>query len=162
MRKVTARLPYSFIEKFGPLTWPEIDFGFTRELISADVVIEFARACVAKSEEANPLEVKIAESSVNDAISGDLRKLSHIDVDRAQIKKKWVLLLLTWMYQHRSMISDPLTLIEDIYTEFDYPEEIAPLIRYMPSVDPDLGSKELNEARLIKKWGEFVEKNSPP
>ncbi|WP_201714654.1 DUF2247 family protein [Rossellomorea arthrocnemi] len=42
--------------------------------------------------------------------------------------------------------------IEQIYADFEYPESISKLVRYMPMDGPDYGSLELTEKRLYKYW----------
>jgi hypothetical protein len=64
---------------------------------------------------------------------------------------------LDWLFNNRENYSDTLDLVVQIYSNFDYPENIAEFIRYMPSDDLDLGSLELNEGRLYEKWKEYLE-----
>ena len=73
-----------------------------------------------------------------------------------EVRSKWLYILLAWLYENKDMFEDPLAIVEEIYVEFDYPEEIAHLIRYMPIEEADLGSKEANLGRLVTRWGEFV------
>jgi hypothetical protein len=47
-----------------------------------------------------------------------------------------------------------------VYADFDYPEEIAGFIRYMPMRGPDLGSKQLNEKRMLETWGRYIEEGT--
>lgn len=56
-------------------------------------------------------------------------------------------------------LADPLDDVETVYAEFDYPPEVGRFVRYMPSDEPDLGSRERNEARLVEKWERYLEEN---
>ncbi|WP_394829859.1 DUF2247 family protein [Pendulispora albinea] len=64
------------------------------------------------------------------------------------------------MFEHRADYADPLQTVEEVYTDFGYPPRIAAFVRYMPSDDPDLGSRESNERRLHEKWKRYLEEAS--
>ena len=42
----------------------------------------------------------------------------------------WLRLLLAWIYENRSVLADPFDLVERLYADFSYPEEIRHLVRY--------------------------------
>jgi hypothetical protein len=72
-----------------------------------------------------------------------------------------MLLTLDWVLTNRESFKDPLGEVEEIYADFDYPQEIAPLVRYMPPTDgwrPGEHSAEVNLARLFRLWADFVER----
>lgn len=71
-------------------------------------------------------------------------------------RETWLYLVMAWVYEHRSEMGDPLGVVERIYTDFDYPESISGLVRYMPSDIPDLGSLKANEDRLMTCWESFL------
>jgi len=70
--------------------------------------------------------------------------------------RRWLYLVLAWLFEHRAGLDDPLQAVETVYAEFDYPEEIAKLVRYMATDDPDLGDAKLNENRLLEKWEQHL------
>jgi hypothetical protein len=52
-----------------------------------------------------------------------------------------------------------LGVVEEVYAEFDYPDEVASFVRYMPAgngYDPRRHSEAENEARLYDEWNRFV------
>ena len=65
-------------------------------------------------------------------------------------------LLLTWVYENQNLYPDPLLVAEFIYEDFDAPTEVSEFIRYMPMQGCNLGSKELNEGRMMERWGAYV------
>ena len=71
---------------------------------------------------------------------------------------KWLYLVLAWLFENRRSVNDPLGRVEEIYSDFDYPREIAPFVRYMPMVGPDLGSREKNEARMYDDWKSYLDR----
>ncbi len=38
--------------------------------------------------------------------------------------------------ENRETVEDPFAVVEELYADFDYPEEIAGFVRYMPPEDP--------------------------
>ena len=108
--------------------------------------------------EPDPTEIAIASSSENEPILESVRNLAAQESSTcgSAVSMKWLCLLLTWIYENREAFPDTLALVEEIYADFDYPKELAPFVRYMPSNEPDLGSKERNEERMIAKLGGFI------
>ncbi|MGH8477564.1 MAG: DUF2247 family protein, partial [Methylococcales bacterium] len=56
-------------------------------------------------------------------------------------------------------VSDPLSEVEAIYADFDYPPEIEAFVSYMPvtdGYDPSQHSIEKNKARLFSKWKQYL------
>ena len=76
------------------------------------------------------------------------------------MRRKWAFLILAWVYEHRDSFEDPLDLVEKLYADLDYPEQVAPFVRYMPTDEPDLGSRGQNEQRLFQKWAEYLQKEA--
>jgi hypothetical protein len=157
---LSAKIPYSFLSDFGHLTWAEVEFGLAHSYIAPGTVIDYATDKIANESEPDPEELTIAASSKEDSILERVRKIAARDVhaDQVDVKAKWLCVLLAWLYENRLAFDDPLSLVEELYVEFDYPRELAPFVRYMPSDEPSLGSKEQNEDRLITRLGEFVAK----
>jgi hypothetical protein len=65
--------------------------------------------------------------------------------------------VLAWLYERRDELPDPLACVDEVYADFDYPPQIARLVRYMPMDGPDLGSREANERRMFERWREYLE-----
>ena len=86
---------------------------------------------------------------------GELVKLES-EYDETKVGEKWLYLVLDWVFENKDSFSDPLGMVEQIYADFDYPELIATFVGYMPANEFLLGSLELNEARLYKKWKDYL------
>jgi hypothetical protein len=82
-------------------------------------------------------------------VDGVLEKLEPIaEPDVENCKIHWSYLLLLWVYKNRSTYEDPLSIAEEIYAEFEYPERMASIIRYMPS-DSNYGG---GQEKLMENW----------
>ncbi|GFN32158.1 hypothetical protein PCURB6_24180 [Paenibacillus curdlanolyticus] len=60
------------------------------------------------------------------------------------------------MYSIFDKFPDPLEMVEAIYADFDYPEEISNFVRYMPVQQPISNSIETNVQSLYKNWEMFL------
>lgn len=152
-------IPVSFLIRINPgLTWQEVEYGFRNRLMSIEKVIEFATQIVATQSEPGDDEVTIAIAAADDPITDALRSLAERTKAESEkdLQKRWARILVAWSFEHRNDFDDLLAVIDDIYSAYDYPEELAPFIRYMPSDLPDLGSKEENEKRMLRMLGTYV------
>ncbi len=157
---VSSRISLEFLKRLHRMpSWSEIAFGFERQLISPSVVIDYAMDKVAEVDQPNDDELAVASSSINDSIIERVGKLAAEDAASGDdaIQSLWANILLAWLYEHRDELDDPLGAVEEIYAEYNYPEEWAKFVRYMPGDAPDLGSIEANEQRMIASIGEYID-----
>jgi len=80
-------------------------------------------------------------------------------VPEGALRKKWLYLLLRWLFENRERFSDPLALVEEIFCDFGHPLEMAGFIRYMPPADgydPRQHTKAENEARMLAHWRDYL------
>lgn len=63
-----------------------------------------------------------------------------------------------WVFENKEHYADPFEVVETIYADFDYPEEISQFVRYMPSNQPLLDLVDFNKERLYKNWSDYLEK----
>lgn len=159
MSEITTRIPCDFIQLRSSLSWREVQFGLERRLIGASVAIAHAANQLSDLPQADPVQIQLAASSESDPI---LHLVVHLAAresraDEESIAAKWLYLVLAWVYENRHSLSDPLAVVEQVYSDFGYPREIAHFKRYMPMLGDDLGSREQNEARLVLSWEGYLE-----
>ena len=154
---ITASISFEFLKRLHSMpSWVEIAYGFEHQLLPPNVVIDYAIHKIATTDEPNNDEVAIASASASDSITESLRKLA-MDNDEDRICLLWANILLAWGFEHRQQYDDFLGIVEEIYSDYNYPEELASFVRYMPSDDINLGSIEANEQRMITSIGEYVD-----
>jgi len=68
----------------------------------------------------------------------------------------WIFLSLAWLYEHRRDYADPLQVIEMLYSDFGYPEEIEGLVRFLP---PPPGAPTGVQA-IEERWREYLQQRS--
>ena len=160
MEYLSIDFNYEFIISRVKLTWGDIEYGIENKYISSDIAIDHAMHELAECEDYSQDSIDLVSLNKGDTVYPYLRKLAEVSrelKDNIMIKEKWMYLILDWIYNHKNKYSDPLGIVEKIYSDFDYPEIISNFVRYMPSNEVDLGSVELNEARLFKNWQDYLE-----
>jgi hypothetical protein len=153
-----ARIPYEFISQRVELSWTEIKFGLDHELVKPKAAIEKAAEHLSGTDAAPKELVELASLAESEPVADLVSHLTKIETPPSdeRIKDKWLYLVLAWLFEHRVSLVDPLGMVETVYSDFDYPKEIASFVRYMPMDGPDLGNREQNEARLFDRWRAYL------
>jgi len=149
---------YKDIKEYIPWSWQEIQYAVNQNIISSENVIEHAIKVLDEGILGYDIVLELAILDKDEDISPFLKKLTMLEKleDEEYIKAKWLYAVLWSLYQKRNSYEDALEMVERIYSDFDYPQNIASLIRYMPSEEGDLGSRELNAELLYKKWERYL------
>jgi hypothetical protein len=158
MDLIKLSIPPAFIRERARLTWREILFGIENELLAPGAAVDFAGDDLAHD---NPPEalVELADLSNGEPTRALVEQLANAarEQEEEEIRSKWLYLVLAWIFDHKESFPDPLQTVEEVYADFGYPERVADLVRYMPTDEPDLGSRELNERRLYEKWKRYLD-----
>ena len=163
MDLVTGKIPFSFVSRRVALSWQDVRFGLQEQLLDPGAAIELAVDQLANLDTAPVSLTKLAGMARSDGLAevvGELAAKEPVVPDNV-IQEKWLYILLSWVYEHKNDVEDPLHLVEQIYADFGYPPQVAAFVRYMPMEGPDLGSREGNERRLIDRWKEYLYKTAP-
>ena len=140
-------------------SWQEIVFALRNEIITVEDVIKYATYIVNEDTIGFDTVLEITCLQCDEDIYQYLQRLIALEErqDIADIKARWLYLILKWLYGKRNEIENVLEIVEELYERFDYPECIASFVRYMPSETGDLGDIELNRERLFKNWAAYLE-----
>lgn len=156
-------LPTDFVLSRTLLTWREAAWGYEHQWIDWSCLSELAVRRLSSESESPPAEVELAGMLKNESAgAGDLaRKLAREEpaVPQETVQKKWLYLVLRWLFENRSRFSDPFAVVEEIFCEFGHPLEIATFVHYMPPADdydPREHSKGQNETRMLENWFEYL------
>ena len=113
--------------------WNELKFGLLKNIISKSDIVYYANNILAEGIEDFDLVLKMSiadEYEVDDI----LMHLSEYEGEQEEPScKKWIFALVFYAYSYCR--SNVFKVIEDIYSEFGYPEELNKLIGYMPCED---------------------------
>lgn len=157
-------IPYEFIKKNFDLSWGDVLWGYERSMIGWPSVVAMANDRLSGELGNNLVRDLSMVGKSNVYLVGEiLRTLASDRSDGADItsKKKWLFLNLSWLYDNRNQLSDPLGEVECIYADFDYPQDISKFVRYMPTQDDSVKfrSVEENNNRLYGYWKEYITEN---
>ncbi len=159
MDVVRLWIPYGFIRNRVRMTWREILFGLDEELLDPSAPTHLATDIVDEANSPDSRLVDLAGLSAHQDARPYVEALAAREPEEPlpEIKAKWLCVSLAWLYERRNEYEDPLREVAKVYADFDYPERIASFVHYMPMDEPDLGSRELNEARLYQKWKDYLD-----
>lgn len=131
-------------------------------LIGWSAIVDLATERLSAGSD-DPLEIELADLTKMETyqVGELLRKLvsGSPEKDGVFAQRKWLYLLLAWLFENKESVPDPLGDVETIYADFDYPPEIEGFVRYMPvtdAYDPSAHAKDENENRLFGKWREYL------
>lgn len=153
---------YDFIKQRTILCWQDIRYALQHEFITIDVAMRYCVDRIAIEQDQVSDLVGMYLSSDSEEIVSYVKNFaeSELPISLCDIQRKWIYIVLSWLYDNRHEYFDPLEMVESVYSTFDYPKAIASFVRYMPMQGPDLGSKEKNEMRLMERWHEYILRES--
>jgi hypothetical protein len=157
MDLIKLNVSASFILDRTSLTWRELLFGIDKELISPNAAMDFAANRMERGDDSAGV-VDLATSMKGQGIRALVEQLANMEPQQstAQVRDKWLYLVLAWIFAHRKEYGDPLRVVEEAYADFDYPQLVAPFVRYMPMTGLDRGNREENEQQLYENWERFI------
>lgn len=157
-------LTAKFVLDNAKLSWPEILWGHDMGMIGWYELKEFARTSLQSACQTDDDKLsQLARLTKEDAsTAGDLaRSVSEAgpDLDETAARRKWAYLLLKRLYERRDHITDPFGVIEHIYADFDYPEELEGFVRWMPASEP-VATPEEGQAKMDQRWRAYLAKSA--
>ncbi len=164
MNSLCIEIPYSYIAKYVKLNWYDILFAVEHNFLKIESIREHALKVIA----INPYcEAVIYELAIffNDFYSdydiiNVVYKLSYkvSEEEKNEVQEKFLYVILSWLYDNKNNVTAPLEAIEIIYADFNYPNEIQELIRYMPNDDVNISSLKGNIGleNIYNKWRVYL------
>lgn len=134
-----------------PLGPGDLAYGFERGWIDARTVIDRAVAELRRGSNDAVIEKLALLLPPDTAAVPEI--LSEAGASQAPAARKWLYLQLKAAYERREDLADPLAVVAEIYAEFDYPEEIAPFVHYMPVQ----AGQDTGRPALMRRWREYLD-----
>lgn len=145
-------------------TWNDIYFGIKNKLLGVESVREYAIKCLEVNDEYSQEITDLAwpNDDVLDVIKmieKILEKEKHTQICECSIKWQYCII--------KNLLNDKLSFegltskLDEIYADFDYPEDMEEFISYMPVKDeykPIEHSREENKKRILDKIDIFLAK----
>ena len=151
---VQLQIPADFVVTRVLPTAAELAYGFRHGFLSPDDVIAVALAKYTAEIPLGPVEEQLALllSDQRDKVDELVGALEPADPTERP-DRVWLYLALAWLLEHADEFDDPLHVIELVYADFEYPEEIRSLVRFLP---PEPGEAPGVDG-LWKRWRQWVE-----
>ncbi len=130
-------------------SWQELKYGLNRNLVTEGDIISYAMQILTEDtvQYDSVLELSIANENEVDELLCKLIE-SEAEQTHEEIDSKWVFSIIYFAYTcERNHLYE---IIDDVYSEFDYPEKIRNLIGYMPCEDG---------RNMDKKVEEYIKEN---
>jgi len=162
---LSIQLPYSYVKEAVKLNWHDVLFAIETGYLSHLSAIEYAASELEENDSCSQEIIDLVSLSPDEAVYPQSIH-PYIDELASFVSKnikdktpsKLMYVLLKWIFEQRDCYCDPLRVVEIIYDDFNFPQEMACFVRYMPMQQPDLGSQELNQKRLFNNWQDFLDK----
>ena len=150
------------LEDLRSFTWDDILYGYSHKFVGWRTVVELATER-AQGGSSNRLEVELAAVGKDHVwkVGELLRQLAAAEAVKNEIgtEKKWLFLILKWLYENQHSFADPLGEVEELYADFGYPAEISHFVRFLPAGSgyrPQEHTQEENIQRLFDLWSEYL------
>jgi hypothetical protein len=151
--QISFVIPPDFILSRARLTLADIARGFRKGWIDRDGVVSLCLALL-QAGTRDPVVEELAcllmdeRTRVDEILVGEVAERSQGGSDRL-----WLYLTLAWVYENRDRIDSLLDVVELIYSDFDYPEEMEDFVPYMPAPAGAEASKE----GLVARWKAYLD-----
>ncbi|MBE1496347.1 hypothetical protein H4696_003447 [Amycolatopsis lexingtonensis] len=127
------KIPGNFVIDRVDLTAGEVAYGRRRGWLDDSAVAQIYEHKMRLGRALSGVEEKWALALSGDVASGGLPDLPLGDsgCDR-ELRAVWIYLSLAWIYQSNLTEDALLNVIEELYSDFEYPEEMEGFVKYMP------------------------------
>lgn len=155
------KLPLEFVMANSDPSLDDIAWAFEKGLIAAPDVVKFAekRAVAGDKDPKVELLATLPRDSKNVRAALEPNNALIIAPGADLSSALWQFLVLLFIYENRASFADPLAEVENVYADFDYPEDMREFVRYEPSrpdYEPQAHSYEENIDRLYKNWLDYL------
>ena len=161
-------MPASFVMARIEPSFQDLEYGYRMGLLGWKPVVEMSISIADRQEKFSTALIDLI--SVDKPQPGEVsRLLSEVAAsERPQapdelLSRRWLYLTMAWLYANRHNVSNPLETVDWVYAEFDYPEEVASFVYYMPD-DATFDLPEHRDLapieRLMRRWAHYLRMRS--
>ncbi len=155
MEQIRLALPVEFVRAHVGLTWRDVRFGLDHELLEPQAAQVLAMAELGAFDAPAAALSDLAAAQRDEPTRRLVDALAEAEPERddEELRRRWLYLVLAWLYENRDRLAEPLAVVEAIYADFGYPEEMESFVRYLPAAP---GAR-LGDAALLARWATYLE-----
>ncbi|WP_327114389.1 DUF2247 family protein [Nocardia sp. NBC_01730] len=142
-------IPASFVSEWAKLTPGELRFGHENEWLTSKDVVELALTSVV------PPSTKMGViEEISLLLSDELYRLPALmDKLADHDDRVWAYLALAWVHENQSEFDEPFKVVDMIFADFGYPEDVGEFVTFMP---PPVGSLP-GMLGLKQRWQRYLD-----
>ncbi|HSY15738.1 MAG TPA: DUF2247 family protein [Jatrophihabitantaceae bacterium] len=158
-RLVSFVVPSEFVTAHAVLTPAELGTGFIDGWLDAHGVVQVALAKLEKGIPLSDVEDRIALLLTDqyDELPDLVAELfPEVSSRASEPTAVWLFIALAWVIAGPSGFDNPQQVIDMLYADFGYPDEVEALVSYMPA-PPD---SESSPEAIRHRWVEYLDRKS--
>ncbi|WP_203984038.1 DUF2247 family protein, partial [Sphaerisporangium rufum] len=148
-------IPADFISSRVALTAGELVCGYRAGWLSSADLAEFARGVPSELLPGLPTEEEMSyllPSEAEDKVRAAVQARDDLDCAEPETERVWRYLALAWLYERRNTISGFWDVIEMMWSDAGYPEEMEPFIYHLPP----LPGEESGETAMLRRLASYL------
>jgi hypothetical protein len=152
---ITISLPVQFVlDRLIP-TPGELVCGYRLGWISPQAAVQLALAGleVIADPPAVYEDLALLLSDSLDQVPQLMDELSGAAYSEERDAKIWIFLALSWVYENRADLPDPFLVVEQLYADFNYPEEMEGFVRFLPVAE----GMPTGVDAMFDRWASYLE-----
>jgi hypothetical protein len=151
-------LPGRFVLDRVVPTPSELTYGYRLGWIAPAVAVELALAGLGVFADASAAyeELALLLSDRLDEVPQLIDELARAAEQVGDEARVWLFLALCWVYENRETFTDPLAVVEQLYADFEYPEETEGFVRFLPVPE----GVPTGVAAVHGRWAQYLEKTA--
>lgn len=154
---VSFKLPADYVLARASPTPEELRFGYDHDWIDAASVVRIALALYERGDVPEHVEELALLLSDNfGRVPGILASVDAQPGATGSVRRLWLYLALAWVRDHPEEFPDRYETIEMLYADFDYPDSIAGLVRFMPAPPGEASGL----SALDERWAAYLEQEA--
>jgi len=145
------------------ITWSDVYYGIKKNLLELACVSEYAIRCIGKADDDCQEIMDLAWKNEDklDLLENMAKIIKKENKsDDYQSKIKWQYCIVKKLRDSQMKFEDLSDYLDEVYADFDYPEEMEEFVSYMPIKDgynPSTHTKEENIERRLRRVDEFLD-----
>lgn len=140
---------FNFYQVKKKWSWQELLVGLENKIISRKDIIKYAIFILDEGILGFELALKVAIADECEDIFPYIHELIKLETfeENKFTRDKWRYLILKELYDKKSEYDNFNQMVEEVYADFDYPDEMAGFIGFMPSI---------NGKSMEESWREYL------